>query len=75
MHMHIPTEWALPNLSWLGIVQNVEVCLTVCNPFTAICLVATRDLPRIMTNERNISFNYSVMKECFIIGKMHVPTQ
>lgn len=72
--IHIPTEQALPNLLWLDIVQNVEVCLTVCSPFTAICFVATRDLLRIKRNERNISFNYSVLKECFIIGKMHMPT-
>lgn len=44
MHMCIHTEWKFLDLLWSDIVQNIEVCLTVCNPFAGICFVATRDL-------------------------------
>lgn len=48
MHTYIPTEWKFLNLLWSDNVQSIEVCLTVCNPFAAICFVATRDL---LTNQ------------------------
>lgn len=42
--MHIHTEKKILNLLGSDIVQNIEVCLTMCYPFAAIWLVATRDL-------------------------------
>lgn len=42
MHMH--TERKFLNLFGSDIVQNIEMCLTMCDPFAAIWLVAIRDL-------------------------------
>lgn len=42
--MQIHAERKCFNLLWSDIVQNIEVCLTVCDPFAATRLVAIRDL-------------------------------
>lgn len=42
--MQIHTERKCLNSLWSDIVQNIEVCLTMCHPFAAVWLVAIRDL-------------------------------
>lgn len=41
--MQIHAERKFLNLLLSDIVQNIEVCLTVCDPFAAAWLVAIRD--------------------------------